>query len=37
MLEDLKVTDDPKQVGYYAGVIESKQTMPISIFHTRGN
>ncbi|PLW28906.1 hypothetical protein PCASD_15785, partial [Puccinia coronata f. sp. avenae] len=23
MLEDLKVTDDPKQVGYYAGVIES--------------
>jgi hypothetical protein len=23
MLEDLKVSEDPKQIGYYAGVIES--------------
>lgn len=24
MLEDMKVSPDPKQIGYYAGVIESR-------------
>ncbi|KNZ48144.1 hypothetical protein VP01_587g1 [Puccinia sorghi] len=33
MLEDLKVSEDPKQIGYYAGVIESESLCHCTITH----